>query len=344
MVLEVVNPLQYPGWDGLLLSHPDHSIFHTTDWARVLIDSYGFTPHYLLETEGDKIITVLPLMEIRNIGTGNRGVSLPFSDYCDPLLSDSIRIQEVLENAIAYGKRRGWTSLEIRSRKEMPGEISPLGSYLHHELKISEGGKPLFSRFRESTRRNINKADREGVEVIFRDSMEAVERYFALHCGTRKMHGLPPQPFSFFQNVQKHILSKGKGFVALARYQGKSIAGGIYMHFGGKAIFKYGASDRRYLEVRANNMVMWEAIRFYSQNGFNSFSFGRTDPENEGLAAYKRGWGSDETKISILKYDMKNSQYINTKKRTYGIHNKIIKHLPFGISKFLGRSIYQFMD
>ena len=344
MEFEVINPLQCPFWDDLVLSHPDHSLFHTTDWARVLVESYGFAPHYLLEREGNKIIAALPFMEISNLGIGKRAVSLPFSDYCEPLLGANVHFQNVLENVIAYGKKKGWSSLEIRSKKEMPGEISPLGSYLHHELKVSEGENPLFSRFRAGTRRNIKKAVREGVEVIFRDSIEAVKRYFALHCDTRKMHGLPPQPFSFFRNVQEYILSKGKGFVALARYQGKSIAGGIYMHFGGNAIFKYGASDRRYLEVRANNMVMWEAIRFYSQNGFNTFSFGRTDSENEGLAAYKRGWGSDETTISILKYDMKNGQYINPIKRTYGIHNKIIKHLPFGISKFLGRSIYQFMD
>jgi hypothetical protein len=342
--LGVINPIKYQGWDELLLSHPDHSIFHTAGWARVLIDSYGFTPHYFLCVEDGKIAVAMPMMEIRNFGTGTRGVSLPFSDYCDPLLSGNVRLQDVLGNAIEYGKKRGLTSLEIRTRKEVPEEISPYGYYFHHDLDITEGEEKLFSRFRGSNQRNIKNATRKGVEVKFQTSLEAVEKYYALHCGTRKRHGLPPQPFSFFRNIQKHILSKGNGFVALAYYRGESIAGGIYIHSGEKALFKFGASEVRYQELRANNLIMWEAIRWYSRNGFRNFSFGRTDPENEGLRNYKRGWGSNENKIANIKYDVKNNKYSNKKKITYGFHNKIFNHLPISISRLIGGMIYKYMD
>jgi len=293
--------------------------------------------------EDGKIAVAMPMMEIRNFGTGTRGVSLPFSDYCDPLLSGNVRFQDVLGNAIDYGKKKGLTSLEIRTRKEVPEEVSPYLYYLHHELDITEGEEKLFSRFRGSNQRNIKNATRKGVEVKFQTSLEAVEKYYALHCGTRKMHGLPPQPFSFFRNIQKHILSKGNGFVALANYRGESIAGGIYVHSGEKALFKFGASEARYQELRANNLLMWEAIRWYSRNGFRNFSFGRTDPENEGLRNYKRGWGSNENKIANIKYDVKKNKYSNKKKITYGFHNKIFNHLPVSISKLISGMIYKYM-
>jgi hypothetical protein len=294
--------------------------------------------------EDGKIAVAMPMMEIRNFGTGTRGVSLPFSDYCDPLLSGNVRLQDVLGNAIEYGKKKGLTSLEIRTRKEVPEEVSPYGYYLHHDLNITVGEENLFSRFRASNQRNIKKAAREGVEIKFQNSLEAVKKYFTLHCGTRKMHGLPPQPFSFFRNIQKHILSEGNGFVALASYRGESIAGGIYIHSGVKAIFKFGASERRYQALRANNLLMWEAIRWYSRNGFRNISFGRTDPENEGLRNFKREWGSDETKIINIKYDVKNSLYRNKRKWTYGLHNKIFHHLPIGVSKMISGMIYKYMD
>jgi lipid II:glycine glycyltransferase (peptidoglycan interpeptide bridge formation enzyme) len=284
-------------------------------------------------------------MEIKNFGAGKRGVSLPFSDYCDPLLSGDIPLQEVLGKAFVYGKMKGWTSLEIRTRKNLPAEIPPSGSYLHHDLDITVGEENLFSRFRASNQRNIKKAAREGVEVTLQNSLDAVERYYTLHCGTRKRHGLPSQPVLFFRNIQKQILSKGNGFVALASYRGKSISGGVYIHSNEKAIFKYGASDRRYQELRANNLLMWEAIRWYSQNGFSNFSFGRTDPENEGLINYKRGWGSDERAIFSVHYDLINNMYNNDKKKlTYGLHNKIFHLLPIGISKQISKIIYKYMD
>jgi lipid II:glycine glycyltransferase (peptidoglycan interpeptide bridge formation enzyme) len=293
--------------------------------------------------EDGKIAVAMPMMEIRNFVTGTRGVSLPFSDYCDPLLSGNIRLQDVLGNAIEYGKKKGLTSLEIRTRKEVPEEIGPHGYDLHHDLDITEGEEKLFSRFRASNQRNIKKAAREGVEVKLQSSLEAVENYYALHCGTRKMHGLPPQPFSFFRNFQKHLLSKGNGVVALAHYRGKNIAGGIYIHSGTKAVFKFGASDVRFHELRANNLVMWEAIRWYSRNGFRRFSFGKTDPENEGLRNYKLGWGSNENKIANIKYDVKNNRYTNSKKLLYGFHNNIFSHLPVGISRQISKMIYKYM-
>jgi hypothetical protein len=59
----------------------------------VLVDSYGFTPHYFLDFEGGMIAVALPVMEIKNFGAGKRGVSLPFSDFCDPLVSESVRLR-----------------------------------------------------------------------------------------------------------------------------------------------------------------------------------------------------------------------------------------------------------
>jgi lipid II:glycine glycyltransferase (peptidoglycan interpeptide bridge formation enzyme) len=294
--------------------------------------------------EDGKIAVAMPMMEIRNFGTGTRGVSLPFSDYCDPLLSENVRLQDVLENAIEYGKKTGLTSLEIRTQKEVPEEISTYVCYFHHNLDITEGEEKLFSRFRASNQRNIRNATRKGVEVKFQTSLDAVGKYYVLHCGTRKMHGLPPQPFSFFRNIQIHILSKGNGFVALAYYRGESIAGGIFFHSGEKGLFKFGASEVRYQELRANNLIMWEALRWYSRNGFRNFSFGRTDPENEGLRNYKRGWGSNENKIANIKYDVKNNKYSNKQKFIYGYHNTIFNHLPIGISKQISKIFYKYMD
>jgi hypothetical protein len=342
--LEIVNPIKYPRWDELLLTHPDRSIFHTTDWARVLVDSYGFTPHYFLSLEGDKIAVAVPVMEIRNFVAGKRGVSLPFSDYCDPLLLDDRSILEVLDKTFSYGKERGWTSLEIRTRKVLSDVIPPPGFYFHHDLDISLGEKNLFSQFRGSNQRNIRKAEREGVEVLFENTLESVKKYYALHCGTRKMHGLPSQPLSFFQNLHRYILSKNHGFVALASLRGKSIAGGIFIHYGEKALFKFGASDQRYQALRANNLVMWEAIRWYSRNRFRNFSFGRTDPENEGLRNYKRGWGSNEGVVNYIHFDLINDMYNNKNKRTYGVHNKIFRNLPIYFSKCISGIIYKYLD
>jgi hypothetical protein len=46
MKLKILNLLTYPNWDDLLLAHEDYAFFHTSAWARVLSESYGYKPLY----------------------------------------------------------------------------------------------------------------------------------------------------------------------------------------------------------------------------------------------------------------------------------------------------------
>ncbi|MCK4790639.1 MAG: hypothetical protein KAV87_43285 [Desulfobacteraceae bacterium] len=39
---------------------------------------------------------------------------------------------------------------------------------------------------------------------------------------TRKMHGLPPQPYLFFEKVFEFMISKNMGLVVLAVHHGKA--------------------------------------------------------------------------------------------------------------------------
>ncbi len=45
--IEVINPIAYKDWDQLLLSTEQYSFFHSSAWAKVLYDSYNYSPQYL---------------------------------------------------------------------------------------------------------------------------------------------------------------------------------------------------------------------------------------------------------------------------------------------------------
>jgi lipid II:glycine glycyltransferase (peptidoglycan interpeptide bridge formation enzyme) len=158
---------------------------------------------------------------------------------------------------------------------------------------------------------------------------------------TRKQHGLPPQPFNFFKKIYNRIISKGFGFVILASINKKNIAGAMYFHFGGRALYKYGASDHQYQHLRANNLVMWEAIKWYSRNGFKSLCFGRTEPENQGLIQFKSGWGTTERQISYYRFDFKKEAFINRQARVTGFQNRIFRNMPIPLLKMVGSILYK---
>ncbi len=90
---DLINPLHDSDWDSRIARFPGASIFHTQAWARVLVDSYGYSPYYLRGTGNDAAAGLLPMMEVNSWLTGRRGISLPFTDECPALYpaSDAFR-------------------------------------------------------------------------------------------------------------------------------------------------------------------------------------------------------------------------------------------------------------
>ena len=336
-----INPLEYPGWDALLATHPGSTFFHSAAWAKVLRKTYDCSPSYFAVLEGDRLLALLPVMEVNSPLTGRRGVTLPFTDTCEPLDDESILKDVVIPEVMRYGRERGWKYFECRGGKKLFGEAPAFQSFFSHELKLFRDEQYLFARFESSTRRAIRKVEKIGATIQVSQTLESVREYYSLHCKTRRKHGLPPQPFSFFRNIHEHILSSKKGIVVLARHADDVIAGAIYFHFGDQAIYKFGASDETFQELRGNNLVTWGAIKWYAGKGMKALNFGRTSIANEGLRRYKLGWGAKERTSEYVRYDFQQDRYLVGKDGSVGWHNHVFSLLPMFASRLLGAALYR---
>jgi hypothetical protein len=341
--IEVINPLEIPNWDDLIQSFPEHTFFHGSGWARVLSASYGYAPFYFSLWDGGKLTAVVPFMEVKSFLTGRRGVSLPFTDFCDPLVWDKEKNSELFEAITETGLKRGWRFLEFRGGKDFLGDQSPSDSYYLHALELNTNLEKIYSRLKESHQRNIKKAQKQGLKVELFRSPEAVQQFYRLNSLTRRDHGLPPQPFYFFENINDLIISRNQGFVALADYEGKKIAGAVFFQFGRKAVYKYGASDKKFQSLRANNLVMWEAIKWLAENNYQDLHFGRTDLGHEGLRRFKSSWGAVETQISYRLYDLKNRSFQAKSRNHSDFPKKIFSRMPIPVLNLIGSLAYRHM-
>ena len=342
MELEIINPIYHKKWDDLVLNSKKCSFFHTSAWAKVLSKSYDYSPNYFTIIKNNELKLLLPVMDIRSYLTGRRGVSLTFTDYCEPFLEKEEQFPELLDTVIRHGKKKGWKTIEFRGGGDFLHDKPVSAKYLGHTLDITGITDKIFSSFRDSTRRNINKAVNEGVTIERSESLQSVQDFYRLHCLTRKKHGLPPQPKFFFQNIYNYIISKNKGFVVLASFNNQIIAGAIFFHHGHKAIYKYGASDESFLRLRANNLIMWEAIKWYSTNGYKSFCFGRSDYNDKGLRQYKNGWGSVEREIYYYKYDIINDKFMEINNES-NISKIYLQKMPLKLLQVVGHFMYRHM-
>lgn len=306
--------------------------------------TYGYEPVYFSAFDGNRLLALLPVMEAASWLKGTRGVSLPFTDFCKQLDEDGLVESTLLPEAIEVGKQRGWKYLDLRGNREHFAKAPAWDKFVAHELELCADADRLFENCESAARRAIRKAEREGVRVEMLRTLEAVGEFYKLHCYTRRKHGLPPQSFTFFQNIHEYIIARSLGFVCLARWQGRVIAGAIFLNIGKRALYKYGASDIRYQHLRGNNLVIWEAIKYFGGHGFKTLDFGRTDLPAEGLRRFKLGWGATEREIEYVRYDFATNSFLSneTQQQTMWA-NRMFQNLPVGVGRLIGKLAYRHM-
>jgi lipid II:glycine glycyltransferase (peptidoglycan interpeptide bridge formation enzyme) len=243
---------------------------------------------------------------------------------------------------VAHAVRVGWDTIDLRGGRGFLDGQPPAAQFLVHTLPLGPDEAEVVRAFRPATRRNVRRSERGLLRIERHTSRSAVADYYRLHCGTRRRHGLPPQPWRFFESLQRHVFARGRGYVVLASGAGGPVAGAVFFHFGDTLVYKFGASDRRFHALRPNQGVMWEAIRWGCRNGMRRLDLGRTDPAASGLLQYKTGWGARPERVAYYRYDVRRRAF---RESTASVHSsfRLFRLLPAGLLRVTGRLLYRHM-
>jgi CelD/BcsL family acetyltransferase involved in cellulose biosynthesis len=343
--VRTLDPLSDSNWDRLVLSNPDCNFFHSAAWAKVLAKTYRHKPIYLHFSRQGELVALVPMMEVRSHFTGRRGVCLPFSDFCKPLLFGKAEAGPVMNKLSELGRERNWKYFELRGGQEtLPATAVPATQFYGHTLSLSGSSEELLARVASPVRRAIRKAEKSGVHVQVTRTRDAILEFYRLHTRTRRRHGLPPQPLSFFLNIYEEIVKAGHGFVVLAKRGSRFLAVAVFFQFGKNSVYKFGASDELLQEFRGSNLVMWEAIKLLLRDGAGMLHFGRTSLDNDGLRRFKLGWGTVEEMIEYFQFDIGAQAWKSNGRNGSGFHNNIFRRLPLALNRFAGALIYPHLD
>jgi hypothetical protein len=338
--VEVVDPAAVPDWDERVLEFPDASVFHSRGWMDVLRQSYSHRSCFLVHQRDGEWRGVFPIAEVRSVLTGCRGVALPFSVFCPLLATDPAALDSLWQAAFRLGARRKWRYLDVRGG-DAPDREPPSIEYHAHCLDLTPSLDALFAGFKPTLRTAIRKAQKAGITVETAQSCEAVREFHRLQVLTRRRQGLPPQPASFFDRLHQCLIARDGGAVVLARHEGRAVAGAVFLWFGDRAVFKFGASDPRWLASRSNNLVLWAGIQLCRNRGIHSLHLGRTSLHNTGLRRFKLSWGADETRLSYHRRDCRTRARMEIRDLSEGWHNRLVAWLPAPVLRAVGSVLYR---
>ncbi|OGO23738.1 MAG: hypothetical protein A2144_05175 [Chloroflexi bacterium RBG_16_50_9] len=306
MKISLIDPTIDSRWDGFVASEKHGIIFHTSAWARVIQEAYGYSPrYYVLEDESGQLKASIPFFFIKSTLTGKRLVCLPFSDVCHPLGDEAGIVQllnqvkmEMKGGAASYLEIRGWTNGLSTSQLS----LMTRNYHLLYILDLESNADTLNSRFHDSVRRGIRQAEKRGVTVRLTRTEADLDIFYRLHVDTRKKLGVPPQPHAFFKALFRHVISQNLGFTGLAESEGKVIAGVVFLNHKDTLYYKFNASDENQLQKRPNHLVTWKAILYACANNYKHLDFGRCSPDEEGLRTFKTRWGTREVNLPYYYY------------------------------------------
>ena len=130
--------------------------------------------------------------------------------------------------------------------------------------------------------------------------------FYRLYNGLRmaKFNSIP-QPFGFFENIFNDLIARGRGngFLVEAVFEKKVVASIVVLEYKQLLYYKFGASDEEYLDLRPNNLIFDELIRYAQENGFREVDLGLSGAGDsyKGLVRFKESMGGVGHDITYYK-------------------------------------------
>ena len=151
-----IDPTTDPRWHDLATSVRS-DVFHSPGWLAALRDSYDLEPtaRVLLDGDGDPVAGLV-YAEIVDM-MDPRTVSLPFSDFCDPLVSTADQWAALTDGLISPGTRFH-TRCVHSDIPTTDDRLTQVNRARWHAVDVTRPADDIWTELHPSARRSIRKA------------------------------------------------------------------------------------------------------------------------------------------------------------------------------------------
>lgn len=320
-------------------------VTHTSAWTRVIEKSFPHMNGYII-SDNQKIgseNSFLPVYKIKKPFNKVSWLSIPYASISDPVLNSKRSAETFLRKIVSHSEIKN-SNIEIRTLNKLgkPEFFTECTEYANHQIKLNgENELELFRRFhRTAVQVHIRKAIESGIVLKTGSSITDVKEFYRVYVLMRRDQGLPPQPFTFFQNMWNELYPTGMVELLLAEMDGKVFSGLWNLKNNWLYSFEYLARAGDGDKLRCAHFLYWHGIRRALQSGTKIVSFARTSLRNKGLDLFKRRWGTEVVPYYDLIYPSVEIKH-REDQFLYKLVKSYAKILPVPLFRFLGNLIYK---
>jgi len=341
-------------WNEYVLKHPRGIAYQLFEWKESVQAAYGFKGIYLIAGNGNKISGLLPLIRINLPLTSGSLVSLPYCDAGGPL-ADSPEIErQLIKEALNLAHDMGIRTVSVRSSGNMAGldpETTVNVQKVRMLLSLPDSSEKLLSSFKAKLRSQVKKPFKDGLTVQS-GGLELLDDFYLLFSENMRDLGSPVHSRTWIRQILSNYRNKAVLFV-VKMPDLTPAAGGLLLCHPTVISVPWASSLRRFNRWNPNMMLYWAFLQFASDNGYPSFDFGRSTPD-EGTFGFKKQWGATPTPLHWADFKTTKSQTENLqplkKNRSTEISEKrklaesIIMKMPVPVFKMFGNMTRKYIS
>lgn len=245
---------------------------------------------WLLEADGASALVVK-----HNLPLGLSWLEVPRG----PLWKSEKDLNEILKKIKKLGKKEN--AIFVRLSPYNKFKISDLRFKTskndnHPEtsltIDLDQDEADILKQMKPKGRYNIKVARKHGVTIS--ESSE-IDEFYKILSTTANRDGFGIHPKAYYQQMLDSMPDNAQ--LLIAEYEGKVIAGGIFVYFDEWGIYYYGASESKYRNVMAPYLIQWKAIEEAKERGCKYYDFLGIAPENAknhpwlGVTQFKKKFG-----------------------------------------------------
>jgi lipid II:glycine glycyltransferase (peptidoglycan interpeptide bridge formation enzyme) len=194
------------------------------------------------------------------------------------------------------------TALDTRGLVPSDLEAAPVAT-----TRVDLRGRPeeLLAAMRSATRRNIRRAERNGVTIRPGDATD-LPLFSSLIQETSRRQGFAAYPARYYEEMWRAFGPGGHARLLVAERDGEALSALLVIAFADSAVYKMGAWSGRARELRPNELAHWAAMRWARERGHRWYDFegidrgtadalrrGEDSPEAAGVTRFKLGFGGE---------------------------------------------------
>ena len=296
------NKISKPEWDNLIVQYGKSNLLQSWTYGQTKFKNEGWIVNRVVWYQDEKAVAFAQILEKKigkliRIYRVNRG---PIFLNCDffikkEVVNQLLRIASIIKGNILS------ISLELEKNLENIALINETNLILH----IQNGYSSIWIDLRlplETIRKSLNGkwrnmlvfAENQELEIESGTSQNLLNWLCDIHNKNMKGKGFKGISSEFLKSMALEVDTKNPIIVYKASYRGTAVGALCVAYHGNAATYLIGWTNEEGRRLKANYLLLWEAIKELQDRKKDWFDLGGIDPEaTPGITAFKAGMSGE---------------------------------------------------